>query len=474
MKQSDTPRQLEMNFIGTDGNVFKDRLDRADFSVLLEIRVPSADSSLQAVVSKYSELERLASSYEDFPCGLAFIDDHADFPSMNMGEFAAGLCKSGRDRHLLYLNGRDRSEEDIRYELGLFQYEGFTSFAAVSGMTPAALKNTLDHSWLESVRILKINSSLKKPLFAGCVANPFKYTVTDCMMQTFKMTKKIHEGASFAVVQAGWDMVKLLELRWRMFRRGQNIPLIARILFLTPEKAEDICAGKVPGITLSTDLQQAIRKEMAHSMNQFEAAQLRRFQIHAAGAKFLGCSGIQISGIDRTETAELLLNRLRDAMQEFPSFEDWRAAYNDYYSRIDLAPFPWHYYMFENPLAEGVTYENAKLMDDSLPECSFSERMNYRLSSLLLSHAGRMPASDRLFTKKLLVSCKENCSRCTLPENLYVCPGNCPKFMQNGPCGETEPSGNCPNTHTECIHAAKLRRAVTFNEYAALEEKIIE
>lgn len=474
MKTNDSPRQLEMNFSGTDGNVFKDRLDHADFSALLEIKVPGSDSDLAAVVSKYAELEQLASSCADFPCGLAFTDDSVEFPSLRMSDFAAALCKSGRDRHLLYLNGRDRTEDDIRYELGLIRNEGFRNIAAVSGMTPASMKSAEDHSWFESVGILRINASLREPLYAGCVANPFKYTKTDSMTQTFKLTKKIREGASFAVVQAGWDMAKLLELRWSMFRRGQNIPLIARILFLSPEKAEDICAGKMQGINLSDDFRQVIRKEMSHSMNQFEAAQLRRFQIHAAGAKFLGYSGIQIAGIDRPETAELLLNRLRDAMQEFPSSDDWRAAYADYYARIDLAPSPCRYYMFENPFAEGVTYENAKLTTEPLPECSFSDRLKYRLARMLLSHAGRMPVSDRLLTKKLLASCRRNCSRCTLSENLFVCPGRCPKFMQNGPCGETDPSGNCPLTGTECIYAEKLRRAVCFNEYAVLEEKVIE
>jgi len=475
MKKNDQPtRQLEMNFEGPHGNQLKEHLDNADYTVLLEIKVPSRDSKLESVISKYSELENVASSCANVPCGLAFVDDSPEFPSLNMSEFAAALCKTGRDRHLLYLNGRDRTGEDIKYELGLFQFEGFRNIAAVSGMPGLTLEETMRHSWFESVRILKINSGLEKPLFAGCVTNPFKYTKTDCMTQTFKLTKKIGAGASFVTAQAGWDMRKLLEMRWRMFRRGQNIPSIARILFLTPEKAEDICADKCPGLNISEDFKLAIRKEMMHSMAQFEAAQWRRFQIHAAGAKFLGYSGIQIAGIDRPETASRLLTRLQEAMQEFPTGEDWRIAYNDYYSRIEMAPYPYRYYMFESMLGDGVTLENAKLTSEPVPECTPSEKFKFRASKFLLSHSDRMPVNDKHFTKKLLASCRKNCTKCTLPENLYVCPGNCPKFMQNGPCGETEPSGACRLTHSECIHARKLRRAVFSNDYTSLEETVIE
>ena len=51
---------------------------------------------------------------------------------------------------------------------------------------------------------------------------------------------------------------------------------------------------------------------------------------------------------------------------------------------------------------------------------------------------------------------------------------NCPKHMVNGPCCETEPSGNCHFTGKECVHASKIRRAVYGNDYAPLEELIVE
>ena len=47
-------RQLEMNFNGVQhGNAFKEHLDNAEFSVLLELRIPGRDSKLESVVSRY-------------------------------------------------------------------------------------------------------------------------------------------------------------------------------------------------------------------------------------------------------------------------------------------------------------------------------------------------------------------------------------------------------------------------------------
>ena len=208
-------RQLEMNFNGVQhGNAFKEHLDNAEFSVLLELRIPGRDSKLESVVSRYSELESVVSSRKVFPAGLAFLEDSPDFPSLDPGEFAAALCKSGRDRHLIYVNGRNRRPEDIDYNLGIYRFEGFRNIAAVSGIPSSSPEETAKLRYYDSVNILQRNACSKTPLFAGCVANPYKYNRTDSILQYCKLSKKIAAGASFVVAQSGWDMRKLLEMRW--------------------------------------------------------------------------------------------------------------------------------------------------------------------------------------------------------------------------------------------------------------------
>ena len=57
-KEEQLSRQLEMNFSGrSKGNLFREHLANAEFSVLLELHIPGRDSKLESVVSKYSELE---------------------------------------------------------------------------------------------------------------------------------------------------------------------------------------------------------------------------------------------------------------------------------------------------------------------------------------------------------------------------------------------------------------------------------
>ena len=155
MTRNDSPdfsRQLEMNFAGIrPENAFKEHLDRAEFSVLLELRIPGRDSKLESVVSKYSEFESIVSSRKTFPGGLAFLEDSPDFPSLDPGEFAAALCKNGRDRHLIYVNGRDRRPEDIDYNLGIYRFEGFKNIAAVSGTPSATLERLNRDSGLRAI-----------------------------------------------------------------------------------------------------------------------------------------------------------------------------------------------------------------------------------------------------------------------------------------------------------------------------------
>ena len=189
-------RQLEMNFNGVQhGNAFKEHLDNAEFSVMLELRIPGRDSRLESVVSKYSELESVVSSRKAFPAGLAFLEDSPDFPSLDPGEFAAALCKNGRDRHLIYVNGRNRRPEDIDYNLGIYRFEGFRNIAAVSGIPSSTLEETAKQRYYDSVNILQRNACSKTPLFAGCVANPYKYNRTDSILQYCKLSKKIAAGA---------------------------------------------------------------------------------------------------------------------------------------------------------------------------------------------------------------------------------------------------------------------------------------
>ncbi|MBO4647958.1 MAG: methylenetetrahydrofolate reductase C-terminal domain-containing protein [Lentisphaeria bacterium] len=469
--------QLEMNFDGPKGNRFKDKMNNGIFQVLLEIDPPPENVPLEDAVARFAEVEYLVSARTDLPVLLTFTD-HSGAPENKMDtvSFASALCKMDRDKHLLCVSGRTRPLREVEKLLGHAVAEGFRNVLAlsggsISGDTPGAASK---RCYTESVHILRsIREHFADTLNAGCAVNPYCYVPETSFPQYFKLMKKIASGASFMVTQFGWDMCKLQELRWFLSTRSMHLPSIARFLVLTPDRADDICAGKVPGVHISPDLETMLRREMTGSLAMFEAAQWRRIQIHAAGARFLGYSGIQIAGVDRPEQVNLLLTRLSEALREFSSFEEWLTAYRDYYDRLELAPYPYLFYQFEDLLSSAQPPEQPVRTQSDFAPVSGLERFRYRLASSLFAHADTLPPGEKHLTKKLLVSCR-GCVHCRLPQLHFICPETCPKGMANGPCGAVGLDGTCEFGSSECIHSRRMRLAEELNDFAALEECLID
>ena len=465
--------QLEMNFDGPKGNRFKDKMNNGIFQVLLEIVPPPDQVPMEDAVARFAEVEYAVSARTDLPVVLAFTDfSGAPENRMDTISFASALCKMDRDKHLLCISGRSRSLREIENLLGHASAEGFRNVLAVSGGSSAddTAADARKRKYTESVHVLRrIQERFGDILYAGCAVNPYCYLPETSFPQYFKLMKKLNAGASFIVTQPGWDMRKLQELRWFLSSRSMPLPSIARLLVLTPDRAEDICRGKVPGVHISPDLETMLRREMNHSVAQFEAAQWRRIQIHAAGARFLGYSGIQVAGVDRPEQVHVLLNRISEAFKEFSSFEDWLAAYRDYYERLELAPYPYRFYAFEGLLNSAQMPEPLVRTQSEIAPLSDWEKFRYRLASGLFAHADTLPANEKRLTKKMLVSCR-SCPECRLPQLHFICPQTCPKGMANGPCGSVRVDGTCEFGGQECIHSRRMRLAEYLNDYASLEE----
>ena len=466
--------QLEMNFDGTDENRFKQRFDLGEFQLIAELPVPSADTPLADAVRRAGDFEYLVHSQEGPKASIAFIDEAPSGYALDMVQFATELCEYSRDRHILYLHGRDHTVKDILESIRHAHSEGFKNFCAVTGaaVRGESAAQTRRHVFLESVNMLEAIRGAELPsVSVGAVVNPYQYTPESAYAQSFKMFRKLANGADYLVAQYGWDMKKLQELIWNLFHREINIPTVARLMFLTPDNAEQLCAGAFHGVHISADFEALLKAERDHSFAQFEAAQLRRIQIHAAGARLLGFSAVQIAGITNVALLETVFQKIREAFREFQSFQDWLAAYKEYYYRLEMAPYPNKFYLFGKMLETELPADQLSLAPGILPP-SRSERFRHNLAATLFANADKLPARERRLTKKLVVSCR-GCSQCRLPQTDFVCPETCPKGLANGSCGRNKANGDCELMDAECVFAKRLRLANSRLDFSSLEEGIV-
>ena len=465
--------QLEMNFNGSEENLFRSRLESGEFQILAEIALPEGEISADEINGRYADFEYLVLGRKT-PTSLAFTTEN--LTNTDPVLFASAICKTDRDRHLLYLSGRDHTKQQLFEMARLATGEGFKNFCCVSGkpLPGEDARKSSEHPFTESLCTLsELKENFEKTILTGAVVNPYKYTADALCTQFFKLIRKVNAGASFVVTQFGWDILKLQELRWNLFQRSCHIPSIARLLFLSQEKAKELCEGKVPGVQISPDLAYILRRELQYTRPQFEAAQIRQLQLYAAGARLIGYSGIQIAGADTPDKLEMLLDKIDEALLEFKDFNAWCSAFRQYYERLDMASYPYRFYLFKNLLSSALPPDPLPFAEADFTTCTGKEIFRYHLGKLLCGHAAELPASEKRLTKKLLFGCK-GCNRCRLPQTFYICPETCPIHRANGPCGEIRVDGTCPFDHQqECIYIRQLRLVNKLRCYPALEEDVV-
>jgi methylenetetrahydrofolate reductase (NADPH) len=442
----------------------------------VEIDTPSRKTEFNSAISQYTEFEYVASKQKDVPVALAFTDKYISPDSWNAVDFAAELCPVNRNNHIIYLSGRNTPLSEIEETLSACGSYGFNNIIPVSGdgLPGENAEKTRRRNFTDSTHVTKILGTLpEKEFYHGTVVNPFKYTQGDIYPQYFKLIKKLKLGAGFIVTQAGWDMYKLQELRWHLSFRGLHYPSIARLMLLPPEKVKLISRGKIPGIHISPDFQKILETEVKYSHRQFEAAQWRRLQIQAAGCRLLGYSAVQISGIQTPAQMLTACRRIKEAIEEFKTFEDWRTAYTQNLARAEMAPYPHRFYMYDKLFTRAHLDFSPKMNESRERKCSTAEKIRYEVCRFLFPYSNKQAPREHVLLKKLFVNCK-GCSYCRLPLFHYICPENCPKGLANGPCGNTRADGSCEFGLTECIHNKRMRLAVWLNEIDRLEEQYIE
>lgn len=464
--------QLELNFDSTR-NRFKEWLDAGRFFILIEVDGPAPDQSVKAALRRASELEYAVYESDQDTAGLALSVPTGPNACGRLIDFAAGLWKDRRDKSLLSLSGRDVTLDRLVETALLAKNAGYPNLVPVSGDgipgDRAAARGKRRIGFTESVHVLHHLQQLKEAeIFPGCVVNPFKYVETGSLAQYHKLIKKINFGANYAITQFGWDARKSQELRWYLDQRSLPLPTIARLTLLTPETLSEINDGKWPGVQIPPDLRAILEKESRFSRGQFESAQWRRLQLQIAGAYHLGYSGAQIAGLASPRRARVLFRHVREAMEEFKTFEDWRDEYVEHVGRIDLAPYPQRFLLYEDLLTKAHCEERPVFQPMNIPPLTRWESLRLRLLKKLFRDADQRVASEGYISKKMLVGCR-GCRQCRLPGTHYLCPELCPKGLSNGPCGGAKLDGTCELRDEPCLHERRFRLAYWLNDLEPLE-----
>ena len=452
--------QLEMNF-EKKGYAFQQQLEAGNFVLLIENSSPGRDNDPGASAGRLAALEETVLGIKELHTALAITDCYANISSWRAAEYAAGLSPENRDRHVIYLSGRNSTAAEVNDLVQLAKNANLRNIVTVSGskVPGEGFKETRRRPFTESIASLQMLQ--QGDFYCGTTVNPYQYTPFSLMAQYYKLNKKFRNGAAFGVVQAGWDMVKLQSLLWYMRNQDLYIPMIARLIWLTPDKVERILAGEYPGITISRDFQKILDKELRYSYNQFEAAQLRRLELQAAGLRLLGFSGIQLAGAELPGRAKIAAERIAGALQEFTTFEHWLEEYNSYLARTEMAPCWRSFYLFDRTLNRSYPQDEPPVANDmGQPQVSRMEKGRYYLRKFLFHRADQQVPESAFLLKKSVALCRGNCSACLLPQCEYVCPRNCPKGLVDGPCGGVTPQGYCEvNPAQECRHCKIVRLA---------------
>ena len=469
--------QLNFDFEMSKNRLMK-HLKKGGFTSLFEVKTPSCDSDFEASVTFLKSMDSAVRKVKGLHTGLAILDKTDSINSWNVANFAIeGLSKSNLDNNIIYVSGKNGTPLDISNTIKQCSSSGLRNIIPVSGdgypdqIESAHNKN---QHCLDAVHSLKIIQGLHDAdvIHAGAAVNPFKYSSLDIFPQYFKLVKKINFGAQFIVTQAGWDMMKLQELRWFLDLREFHIPTIARLILLTPDLVENILKGKFPGVYISRDFRQILEKENRYGFKQFASAQWRRLQLQVAGCRLMGYSGVQISGIERPEHISTAAVRIKEALHEFKDLSTWNDAYMNHISRADMAPFEHRFYLYKN-LLKSAHNHNPEINPDGIVSCSIFDKLHYILCKSMFSDDHHLAPEEHLLSKKIFTGCSL-CSYCRLPMTHYICPEQCPKGLANGPCGGSRVNELCEVMDKQCIHIKRTKRAVWLNEIDLLEEDYIK
>ena len=460
--------QIQLNIaLEKSANPLRSALESGKFVFIAEANLPADNRNLTTVAERLMPFAEKMWSFDDLYGGLAI----SDLPggAFSAAEFAAAIPEQLRNRNIFYLSGSGRTSADIAGELKIAAGAGVENIVAVSGDAWGdGSRSCRARNYTGALQILE-NLRDSNSFWYGCTVNPYHYREETMLGSLRYFRKKLLAGSEFAVIQAGWDMLQTQTLFWYMLRNSFYLPVIVRIMLLTPEKIEKIVAGEIPGLRISKDFRKQLEQELCGSSAQFEAAQYRRLELQVAGARLMGAAGVQISGINFPGKAEIIAGRIRSALDEFKSFEHWLNEYNSYQAELEMTMSLNNFRLYDRVLRRDYPFDDPPAGKESTGlKISGKEKFKQKLCRTLFRNAHLQKASRDRLLKKLLVSCR-GCNYCRLPQHEFVCVENCPKHLNDGPCGGLRENGMCEIGNSECVHVKIVRYSSDIKQCFDLE-----
>ena len=184
--------QLEMNFDPSQ-NRFHKNLDNGVFMLLFEQHAPSSTTDPAIAGERLKELEYAALGIKDIPSGLAISDRFISPNTLNASSIATTLGTDNRDRHIIFLSGRDATMQDIADRANFCIANGFANIVAVSGNTYPGenIKENRNRAFTDSVHILdSLKPREKYPFFLRLYSQSFQIPPGNKFSAIFQANEK--------------------------------------------------------------------------------------------------------------------------------------------------------------------------------------------------------------------------------------------------------------------------------------------
>lgn len=124
--------QLEINF-SERRNRFRDALNAGEFVLLVENSSPGRDNDPAASADRLAALENAVLDIKGINASLAITDRCHTVDVWRAAEYASALSAENRDRHVIYLSGRDTTLNETRNLIDIAANAGNCNIVPASG-----------------------------------------------------------------------------------------------------------------------------------------------------------------------------------------------------------------------------------------------------------------------------------------------------------------------------------------------------